>query len=86
MVVKADLFIKTLLKKTKKAKKFINKFNKLSKKTSNDPLAKIAHHLASLHKPAAQNYRLKFCLDQSPDPPPGDNCRSNHLATGDFSI
>ena len=86
MVVKADLFIKALVKKTKKAKKFINKFKKLSKKTSDDPLARMALKLASLHKPVVQDYRLKFCLDQSPEPARGDICTSNYQAAGDFSI
>jgi hypothetical protein len=86
MVIKADLFIKALLKKTQKAKKIINKLRFLSKKSTKDPLFKMALQLASLHKPTIMDYRLKYCLDSSPAPPPHDVCSPQYPAASDFSI
>ena len=86
MVIKADLLIKALLKKTKKAKKIISKFIRLPQKEKKDPLVRMAYKLASLHKPTPSDYRLKFCLDKSPDPPPNDMCSPKYQSPGDFSI
>jgi len=86
MVIKADSFIKALLKKTKKAKRIINTLRILSKKTTKDPLLKLALQLASLHQPAISDFRLKFSLDQMPGPPPNDVCRPKYQSAGDFCI
>jgi hypothetical protein len=85
-VMKADLFIKTLLKKTKKAKRIINKFKKLSEKIKKDPLFIMADKLASLHKTVTRDYRLKFCLDKSPEPPSDPACIPDNQSPGDYSI
>ena len=86
MVIKADLFIKALLKNTKKAKRFLNKVKKLPEKIKKDPLFKMAYSLASLHKPAIRDYRLKFCLDKSPELPSDNACSPNYRSLSDYSI
>ena len=86
MVIKADLFIKALLKNTKKAKRIFKKFKELPEKLKKDPLFKMASKLASLHKPVIRDYHLKFCLDKSPEPPSESVCRPNYHSAGDYSI
>lgn len=86
MVIKADLFIKALLKNTKKLRKINIKFSRLSKKIKKDPLFKMSHKLASLHKPGMRDYRLKFCLDKSPELPSDNVYNPNCQSPGDYSI
>ncbi|MBW2412432.1 MAG: NERD domain-containing protein [Deltaproteobacteria bacterium] len=86
MVIKADLFIKALLKNTKKAKRIFKKFKKLPEKLKKDSLYKMASKLASLDKPVISDYRLKFCLDKSPEPPTDSVCPTNYHSPGDYSI
>jgi hypothetical protein len=86
MVIKADLLIKALLKKTKKAKRILNKFIRAPKTSKKDPLVNIAYRLASLHKATISDYRLKFCLDDSPTPPPLDACSWDYQSQSDYCI
>jgi len=85
MVVKADMFIKALLKKNGKNRRMGNNIKLLKKKLKKDPLIKLAFRLASLHQPSNGDYRMKFCLDNSPPPPPLDAGPQDSTALGDFS-
>lgn len=86
MIVKADMFLKAFLKKTSRNKRIGKNIKSLQKKIQKDPLIKLAYRLASLHQPSACDYRIKFCLDKSPPPPPLDAGRQISAASGDFSI
>lgn len=86
MVIKADLLIQALLKNTKRTKRIINRFKQIPEKIKKDPLFKMAYKLASLHKPAIRDYRLKFCLDKSPESPSDIVCSPNYQSQGDYSI
>ena len=86
MVIKADLFIKALLKNTKKAKRISRKFRELPENLKKDPLFKMASKLASLHIPVTMDYRLKFCLDNRLEQPSDSACRPNYQSLGDYSI
>ena len=86
MVVKADMFIKALLKKNGRNKQMGNNIKLLEKKLKKDPLIKLAFRLASLHQPSNGDYRKKFCLDNSPPRPPLDAGPQDSTALGDFCI
>lgn len=89
MVVNADMFIKAFLKKNGGNKRIGNNIKLLRKKLEKDPLIKLAYRLASLHQPSNGDYRIKFCLNNSPLPPPLDAGRQDsqdNTALGDFSI
>lgn len=86
MVVKADMLLKALLKKTKRSKRIVNNFRFLPKKAKNDPLINLACRLTSLHQSSQCDYRIKFSLDNIPTPPPLDACSPDYKAPGDYCI
>jgi hypothetical protein len=86
MVIKANMLIKALLKKTKKGKRIANKFISLSKKKKKDPLINLACRLTALHYPLTCDYRIKFSLDNIPPPQPLVVRSPEYSAPSDYCI
>jgi hypothetical protein len=87
MVIKANILIKNLLKKTKnKSKRRSKKITSLSKKEKKDPLIDFACRVTSLHCSSVCDYHTKFSLEHVQPPQPSEGCPPEHRSAGDYCI